>query len=436
MFQQKLAENSDLSWELLVRASLGLINGISPELARIALDLIIKTESESSAELKKKWEAENSYIDSRVTTHVAGYTQDIVENGRRVLLVAHSQGNLYGNASHRLLYSNPDVTPGSFGIAGVATPANYVPGGGTYVTSNADVVINALRSLITDQVLQANVSIPFDTAELSGHNFIKTYMNPEKPARDKIQQMTTVALNKLVEPKEAYDYKIVTYIHSGPFHPLASANEVSYFDLSGCPLGYPYCFHSTELKNIYNSKGIGYDKQVPEERPSFEALTNQAIERLSTLDSNASNPKHPLNWHLRSSLPYIYLSFAYDHTESPSPMIWGSVSYDSLGNLNFPPRQLGDYLTLVAGQFWMPIQPIAPWYSRNPVTPREVFQNKIWQPIINSLDALKYKAIQYEVTDLDLASQSWVQPSPLNPYYRLKRLTTKICKPDDLYRSN
>ncbi|WP_156667256.1 hypothetical protein [Ralstonia insidiosa] len=131
VFQQKLAENPSLSWELLVRASLGLIEGLSPELAKFILDLIVKTENESTAELKKKWEAENSYIDGRVTTHVTDYTRDILDNGRRVLLVAHSQGNLYANASHRLLYTNPEVTPGSFGTIGVASPANYVAGGGS-----------------------------------------------------------------------------------------------------------------------------------------------------------------------------------------------------------------------------------------------------------------------------------------------------------------
>ncbi|CAJ0794521.1 hypothetical protein LMG19083_02592 [Ralstonia psammae] len=433
VFEQKLAENSELSWELLVRASLGLINGISPELVRIALDLIIKTETESSAELKKKWEAENSYVDSLVTTHVASYTQDIVENGRRVLLVAHSQGNLYGNASHRILYSNPDVTPGSFGIVGVATPANYVPGGGSYVTSDADMVINALRSIITDKVLPANVSIPLDTAELSGHNFIKTYMHPGKPAREKIQWMTTVALNKIVEPKEAYDYKIVSHIASN-YQASISPNNDFYFDLSGCPLGYIYCFHSTELKTIYNSKGTGYDKQVPSDRPSFNALTTEAIERLSAFDSNASNPKSPLNWYLKSNLPYIYLRSDYSYIDESNFLIWGTDSYDISGNLYSPPKQLGDYLTLIAGQFWVPVPPEPLWRSRNPVTPREVFQTKILQPITTSLDAMKYKAVQYEITDLDIASQSWL-PQPSH-FAKVIRLTTKICKPDDLYRTN
>jgi hypothetical protein len=433
VFEQKLAENSDLSWELLVRASLGLINGISPELVRIALDLIIKTETESSAELKKKWEAENSYVDSRVTTHVAGYTQDIIENGRRVLLVAHSQGNLYGNASHRLLYGNPNITPGSFGIAGVATPANYVPGGGSYITSDADVVINALRSIVTDQVLPANISIPFDTTELSGHNFIKTYVHPEKPARQKIQQMTEAAMNRLVEPKEAYDFKIVSYITAGPFFPWGNINDIQYFDLSGCPLNQPYCFHSTELKNIYDANGTGYDKQRPEEKNSFEITANQAVQRVAQTNKNASDPAQPLNWLITSRIPYIYLSRGYD--PDAEQLIWGSASYDAQGNLTLPPKQLSDYLVPVSG-FLIPSPPPPAWLSATPINPSQVFETKVWNPIVSALDEMRHQILEYEVATLNIDAQTFVPPSPLNQYSRLTKLTAKICKPEDLHRIN
>lgn len=338
VFEQKLAENSDLSWELLVRASLGLINGISPELVRIALDLIIKTETESSAELKKKWEAENSYVDSRVTTHVASYTQDIVENGRRVLLVAHSQGNLYGNASHRILYSNPNVTPGSFGIVGVASPANYVPGGGSYVTSDADMVINALRSIITDQVLPANISIPLDTSELSGHNFIKTYMHPEKPAREKIQEIATVALNKLVEPKEAYDYKIVSYISEATVSGTGSeyratgycpdfglTGEASLWQVALCPR-YP------NQKSIYDSRGIGYDPTLPAEAEDFNRLIQLATDRLRSVTDQVDDPASPAYWLSHAELPTVTLSIVGCNR--------GTNSYDQSGNIAIPVQTL------------------------------------------------------------------------------------------------
>lgn len=414
VFQQKLAENSELSWELLIRASLGLINGISPELARIALDLIIKTESESSAELKKKWEAENSYVDGRVTTHVASYTQDIIENGRRVLLVAHSQGNLYGNASHRLLYSNPDVTPGSFGIVGVATPANYVPGGGTYVTSDADVVINALRSIITDQVLPANVSIPLDTAELSGHNFIKTYMHPEKPARVKIQQMTTVTLNALVEPKEAYDYKIVSHVAES-YGPDADG----YTAITYCPAlgpGYEFwqealCPRRQDQKSVYDSKGVGYDPTLPSEVENFNRLISEINNRLRPKIDQVDHPESPIYWLSHAELPSLWLAGIYNINGT----LIGSCSptYDVNGNLTIP--VLHPYITngktceLKSGTF-----------SPSPTT---VYLTKVKFPLINSFQSinngiLKFEHSQFPGSPVGLSSRSW------------SKFSLKICKPE------
>ncbi|MBY4707380.1 hypothetical protein K6V18_20335 [Ralstonia insidiosa] len=443
VFQQKLAENPSLSWELLVRASLGLIEGLSPELAKFILDLIVKTENESTAELKKKWEAENSYIDGRVTTHVTDYTRDILDNGRRVLLVAHSQGNLYANASHRLLYTNPEVTPGSFGTIGVASPANYVAGGGEYITSDADVIINALRSIISDQVLPANVSIPFDTAELSGHNFIKTYMHIEKPAREKIRQITISGLNKLVEPKEAYDYKIVSHIFSGPFTPNTGEitgnfdldRNVQYNDLSGCPIGVLLCAHPPEIKNIYDSTGKGYDRQIAAERDTSTKLSVEAIKKLAASDKNAEDPAHPLNWHLNARLPLLYLNFTTELRENNgnyyTHYVWGTSSYDSSGKINTPTQQASNLVTLVANQFLMPVFPTPPWTADNPITPPVVFNNQVWNPLISSLDSLRHRAVEYEVAKLE--SEKFVFATlpdlvPFSNYYRVTRLTTKICK--------
>lgn len=64
-----------------------------------------------------------------------------------VLLVAHSQGNLFGNKMYTLM---SDAQKKKFRMVSVATPANSVAGGGPYVTVYGDYVIapiaNALPS--------------------------------------------------------------------------------------------------------------------------------------------------------------------------------------------------------------------------------------------------------------------------------------------------
>lgn len=434
VFAQKLSENPNLSWEVLMRVSLGLVNALPTALVELASRLIRSVAAESGASLKKQWQDNYAYVDSRVKDHVIRYTRDITENGRRVLLVAHSQGNLYANASHRQLYTNPEITPGSFGTIGIATPANFVAGGGSYLTSDADAVIKALNILVTDNVLPTNISIPFSSDEPSGHNFIKTYMHPEKPAREKIRQMTGVALNKLVEPKEAYDYKIVSNIISSAHWYGSNGNDTQIFDPSACPPDLPFCPHPKELKNIFTSAGTGLDRQIPTEKEDFRKIVDEIVRRLSPIDSNAANPDHPLNWHINATIPLLWLVGGVEYDGLDSIRVWGSSSYDAAGNIFSPPIQMGDYLVPISG-FLFPSPPPPRWMSRNPVKPAEVFAKQLWSPLIASLDGLRFKAIAYEVATLDYSS---VPSLPQTPFYensRITRLTTKVCKPDDLVRN-
>src|SRR6185295_5757868 len=103
--------------------------------------------------------------------------------GYRVIVVAHSQGNLYANACHAALAGQDSTTLASFGIVGVASPAEFSFNG--YVTSDHDNVINALRTL-GKTVLPANVRVPTSLGDFTGHLFEATYMNAQLAARAKI----------------------------------------------------------------------------------------------------------------------------------------------------------------------------------------------------------------------------------------------------------
>src|SRR3989344_5963003 len=59
---------------------------------------------------------------------------------RKLLLVGHSQGTLYANDMYGYLAANGEPK-GAVGVYNVATPANYVAGGGTYLTSEYDSLI-------------------------------------------------------------------------------------------------------------------------------------------------------------------------------------------------------------------------------------------------------------------------------------------------------
>jgi len=112
--------------------------------------------------------------------HVQKYRTDLLE-GDRVIIFAHSQGNLFSNeAVETVTNANPEYT-NSIGIIGVGSPANRVIGTNTYITAHDDRVIDALR--ITHDVLPSNIDndpgIFNDHRDLPNHNFLKSYFASE-----------------------------------------------------------------------------------------------------------------------------------------------------------------------------------------------------------------------------------------------------------------
>lgn len=115
-----------------------------------------------------------------VDTHVSRYKQWISTEGKRVVVVAHSQGNLFANQSYEFLSPSEKAR---FGIVAVANPANAVAGRErflpteTYVTDRKDAVIAAVE-LVFPSTLDWNwENRPGDTqVQLPAHYFTQYYM--------------------------------------------------------------------------------------------------------------------------------------------------------------------------------------------------------------------------------------------------------------------
>lgn len=200
VFAQKISEDPSLSWRLLASTWLGVASDKGAWRLHKIKDTIRAIEKKSAALRNNALEKSYTYVDAKVIDHVAAFTDDIVTHGKRVLVVGHSQGGLYANAAYRLLHQNPAIKPGSFAVAGVGTAADFVAGNGAYVTSDADMVINALRALVAPSTLAANLSVPLHINDLSGHSFIHTYLNAQYSGRDAVVAMAGAALDKLTGP--------------------------------------------------------------------------------------------------------------------------------------------------------------------------------------------------------------------------------------------
>ena len=112
---------------------------------------------------------------------------------RKIILVGHSQGTFYSNAIYRYLLEN-GAPEKSVAVYNLATPASFVAGGGNYLTSSNDRLIERVRQWASGAgapaPLRANITIPIPENESNddagGHHFESDYLNgaPEKVVSD------------------------------------------------------------------------------------------------------------------------------------------------------------------------------------------------------------------------------------------------------------
>jgi hypothetical protein len=143
--------------------------------------------------------------------HVTTYKTKIAE-GKKVLLVAHSQGNLFGNQAYSLLNSREQQ---SFGMVSVANVDSNVLGADfPYTTLDSDKVILALiaaqialpsKPMAPNTENQAN-----ESAGSLGHFFIRSYMADGSNSEDKITQQVIRALDTLATPSQIVESGVIT----------------------------------------------------------------------------------------------------------------------------------------------------------------------------------------------------------------------------------
>lgn len=151
-------------------------------------------------DIETKVDAFSYVIDADLQTHVQKYRSEILE-GKKVIVVSHSQGNFYANRA----YGN--VNSASLGIVAVATPANFVAGNGPYTTLTNDLVIMAVR-LIDPGTLPPNATNNTDF-DWSGHNFIDAYLNGDVSGPRIISNVLS-AIQNIPAPTQSAGTGIIT----------------------------------------------------------------------------------------------------------------------------------------------------------------------------------------------------------------------------------
>lgn len=120
---------------------------------------------ETLSDIVIQYQAFSYILDSDLQQHIRQYTQDI-EQCQKVLLVAHSQGNFYGNEAWRWVYGK---TVGDFplrqlkvmGMVSVTTPASHVGESLSYLGDQQQITRYLTRDKLTSSAL---ASAGYDSA--------------------------------------------------------------------------------------------------------------------------------------------------------------------------------------------------------------------------------------------------------------------------------
>jgi hypothetical protein len=199
VLKQKLAENPRFTGYFIAKLLFDV--AASEPIAQALLSFLSTSEQADIqnafmglfADLEQANGSSGGYFDSNVATHVQQYETDLAA-GQKVLVVAHSQGNLYANAAYDHMVTD-GVDMRAFAIASVGTAAD-VAKSGEYVTSTNDLVIGALRQVFP--TLAANTAVTFAPLDDPlGHSYSQIYLNNAHEAYGPVVAMFNDLLGQL-----------------------------------------------------------------------------------------------------------------------------------------------------------------------------------------------------------------------------------------------
>ena len=169
----KLSYNQTHGLFDLIEALQQISPGSPSTLLRIVFGLINPRVGRAGEILGKFAEIAAEVVQSQKLQRFVEMYRTELNVGKKVVLVAHSQGNLYANRAYDLL--RPQYGQ-NLGIVSVATPDTRVAGGGPWFTLTGDTVINRVRQFLSSATLPADFEGPLPGADSWMHGFLESYL--------------------------------------------------------------------------------------------------------------------------------------------------------------------------------------------------------------------------------------------------------------------
>jgi hypothetical protein len=113
------------------------------------------------------------------------------DKGSGMVLIAHSQGNLFVNAAYDGIKASTPAAKVKVVHVAPASPTLR----GEYVLADVDFVIRALRKVVGSGVAAVNINMPLSANDETGHAFEGTYLDITRNAYARLKAMITSALS-------------------------------------------------------------------------------------------------------------------------------------------------------------------------------------------------------------------------------------------------
>ncbi|OEE57319.1 hypothetical protein A1OS_21695 [Enterovibrio norvegicus] len=147
--------------------------------------------------------------------------------GKKLIYVAHSQGNLWVNESYNYVSAQEGYDNGSLAVVHIAPASPTL--NGDYVLSSSDIVINGLQFTGIGSVALPNVLVPLSSSDPSGHTLVESYLT-DSGTRSMIRNQINAAFSRVAKPElEDHLYKI-TYQYSQNFLQQHKTPEYDFVD--------------------------------------------------------------------------------------------------------------------------------------------------------------------------------------------------------------
>lgn len=217
-------------------------------------------------------------VAEEVVNHANYYLNDILE-GKKVVVVSHSQGNFYVNEAKQLLarqLSGDKMS--SFAIFGVAVPSDNIGGGRTpYLTNHRDFIQNVPLSMPTNWKLhRSDRTDAEDVGPIQAHLFNATYISADFDIRPALIAGINTQLDSTVRPS----HNCQTY--NSLVSSLASGRYLVTCGMAPNPVAKPFLISPSDMTlpdgsvvgttSVETFLSFGKKRDSPQAQFSFGAL--------------------------------------------------------------------------------------------------------------------------------------------------------------------